>query len=113
MNAVCGAPGPRLRVLGSQGAYVVQHLDGQEDAIRAGLKPDHDGFGDEPPQRWGRLLQGDTVETVPTEPGRWLTFYEGIERALRMGAEPPVQAGDALLAVEVLDTVRRYADRTE
>jgi scyllo-inositol 2-dehydrogenase (NADP+) len=110
-SATSAAPGPRLRVLGSQGAFVVQHLDSQEDSIRAGKQPDEVGFGVEPPQRWGRLMRGDAGEPVPSEPGRWITFYEGVERALRVGAEPPVRADDALMALQVLDTVRRYATR--
>jgi scyllo-inositol 2-dehydrogenase (NADP+) len=108
-SAVCGAPGPRLRVLGSRAAYVVQHLDGQEDQLGAGRAPDEVGFGVEARERWGRLLRGDAGEAVTTEPGRWLSFYEGIERALRTGAEPPVRAEDALLALEILDAVRRDA----
>jgi predicted dehydrogenase len=109
-SALSAAPGPRLRVLGSQGAYVVQHLDGQEEALRAGRQPDDADFGAETPERWGRLMRGDAGEVVPSERGRWLTFYEGVERALRTGAEPPVKAEDALLAMQVLDTVRRRAD---
>ena len=38
-NALAAAPGPRLRVLGSRAAYVVERLDGQEDALRAGRSP--------------------------------------------------------------------------
>src|ERR1035437_168440 len=103
--------GGGLRDLGSQVAFVVQHLDSQEDSIRAGKQPDEVGFGVEPPKRWGRLMRGDAGEPVPSEPGRWITFYEGVERALRVGAEPPVRADDALMALQVLDTVRRYATR--
>jgi scyllo-inositol 2-dehydrogenase (NADP+) len=110
-SAVAAAPGPRLRVLGSQAAYVVQHLDGQEDALRAGLQPDTAGFGADAPDRWGRLLRGDGGEPVQSEPGRWLTFYEGVERAVRTGAPPPVLAEDALTVLEVLEAARRSAER--
>jgi predicted dehydrogenase len=89
----------------------VQHLDGQEDALRAGRQPDAADFGAEAPDRWGRLLHGDTGEPVQSEPGRWLTFYEGVERALRTGAPPPVLAEDALAALEVLDDARHAAER--
>jgi scyllo-inositol 2-dehydrogenase (NADP+) len=112
-SAVAAAPGPRLRVLGSQGAYVVQHLDGQEDALRAGLQPDAAGFGAEAPDRWGRVVHGDAGEPVQSEPGRWLRFYEGVEHAMRTGAPPPVLAEDALAALEVLDAARRSAEPFE
>ncbi len=48
-SAVAAAPGPRLRVLGTAAAFVVECLDGQEDALRAGHRPDEPGFGEEPP----------------------------------------------------------------
>ncbi len=68
-SAVAAAPGPRLRVLGSKAAYVAASLDGQEDALRAGRRPDQRGFGDEPPERWGRLVRGAQEQPVPSAPG--------------------------------------------
>ncbi len=108
-SAVSAAPGPRLRVLGSAGAYVVEHLDGQEEALRAGRRPDDPGFGVEPLERWGRLVHGDEQEPVPSEPGSWSAFYSGVERALRHGEPPPVDPEDALVTLEVLDAARRSA----
>lgn len=108
-SAVAGAPGPRLRVLGSEAAYVVEHLDGQEDALRAGHRPDEAGFGEEPPERWGRLARGDEVEPVRSERGHWGAFYEAVVGALRHGEPPPVDPEDALITLEVLDAARRSA----
>jgi predicted dehydrogenase len=108
-SAVAAAPGPRLRVLGSTGGFVAEHLDGQEDALRAGHRPDEPGFGVEPPERWGRLVHGDGGEPVPTERGRWPAFYEGVARALVEGSPPPVDPADAVAALEVLEAARRSA----
>jgi scyllo-inositol 2-dehydrogenase (NADP+) len=107
-GALSAAPGPRLRVLGSEAAYVVQHLDGQEAALR-GADATAADFGMEPPARWGRLVRGESEETVRSEPGRWRDFYPAVERALRTGAPPPVMGGDAVRALEVLDAARRSA----
>jgi scyllo-inositol 2-dehydrogenase (NADP+) len=109
-SALSAAPGPRVRVQGSAGAYIVQELDGQETALRGGAHPDDRDFGLEPQEHWGRLWRGDRSEVLPSEPGRWLTFYEGVAQTLRTGAPPPVEARDALLALEILDTVRGQAD---
>ena len=109
-SAVAAAPGPRLRVLGTAGAYVVQELDGQEDALRAGRRPD-DGepWGVEPPKRWGRLVRGTEAEPVPSERGRWPRFYGLWERALHGDGPVPVEPEDAVAGLQVLDAVARGA----
>jgi predicted dehydrogenase len=106
-SAVTAAPGPRLRVLGSAGAFVVDEVDGQEDALRDGLRPGRDEpWGVEPPARWGRLVRGDEEEPVPSEPGAWPAFYSGVERWLRCGGEPPVDPADAVRVLEVVEAAR-------
>ena len=101
-SAFTAAPGPRLRVLGSRGAFVVDDVDGQEDALRTGLRPGRD-WGVEPPARWGRLVRGDDVEPVPSERGAWPEFYRGVERWLREGGAPPVDPWDAVRVLEVIE----------
>jgi scyllo-inositol 2-dehydrogenase (NADP+) len=112
-SAVAAAPGPRLRVLGSSAGFVVEHLDGQEDALRAGRRPDEAGFGEVSPARWGRLVRGDEEEPVPSEPGRWAAFYEAVVRSMRHGEPPPVDPRDALATLEVLEAARRSAEHDE
>jgi predicted dehydrogenase len=108
MSALAAAPGPRLRVLGSRAGYLVPEVDGQEDALRSGRRPD-DGepWGIEPESRWGRLVKGGASEPVPSEPGAWPVFYAELERALREGGPPPVDPGDAVATLEVIDAARR------
>ena len=108
---VQGAPGPRFRVRGSAGAYVVFGMDGQEDALVAGRTPAREGdaWGTEPPERWGRLHRGDAGEPVPTERGRWDTFYPAFARAVRGLGPVPVDPRDAVATATVLDAVRRSA----
>ena len=38
-SAVVGAPGPRIRILGTKGALVIDDLDPQEDLLRNGMYP--------------------------------------------------------------------------
>jgi scyllo-inositol 2-dehydrogenase (NADP+) len=110
-SALAAAPGPRLRVLGSRAAYVVDDLDAQENALRAGHRPGEPGFGAQPEERWGRLVRGDECEPVPSAEGRWREFYEGMYRCLRDGAAPPVAAEDAVRDLEILDAARDSATR--
>jgi scyllo-inositol 2-dehydrogenase (NADP+) len=111
-SALAASPGPRLRVLGSRAAYVVDHLDGQEDALRAGHRPDQPAFGEEPVERWGRLVRGDEGEPVRSAEGRWREFYVGVHGCLRDGAAPPVSAQDAVRGLQVLDAARDSARRS-
>ncbi|MDF5758124.1 Gfo/Idh/MocA family oxidoreductase [Spongiactinospora sp. TRM90649] len=108
-SAVAPHLGPRFRVLGSRAAYVKQGLDVQEERLRAGAHPDETGFGDEPPERWGVVRAGDESRRVPTEPGAYLAFYEGVVAALREGAAPPVDPADAVAALAVLEAARASA----
>ncbi len=110
MSALAAAPGPRLRVLGTRAAYVVAEVDGQEDALRSGRRPDDPGeWGVEPESRWGRLVQGEESEPVPSEPGAWPAFYSELERALRAGGPPPVDPADGVATLEVIEAARRSA----
>jgi predicted dehydrogenase len=77
--------------------------------LRAGRHPDEPGFGEVPPARWGRLVRGDEAEPVPSEPGRWPAFYEGVVTSLRTGEPPPVDPRDALDTLEILQAAQRSA----
>lgn len=108
-SAVSAAPGPRFRVLGSGGAFVVDGLDGQEDALRAGRRPHEPTFGEEPPERWGRLFHGDDGTPVRSERGRWSEFYGQVRSAIREGGRVPAEPADAVATSEVIDAARRSA----
>ena len=109
-SLVAAAPGPRLRVLGDRAGYIVTEVDGQEDALRAGVRPsDDEEWGVEPPQRWGRLIIDQNSEAVASERGDWPRFYIELEQALREDSPPPVDPSDAVTGLEVLDAARRSA----
>jgi predicted dehydrogenase len=108
---VQGAPGPRFRVTGTTGSYVVDDVDGQEDALVAGHTPVTLGaaWGAEPAQRWGRVHRGGAGEPVPTLPGAWNTFYPAFAAAVRGRGPLPVDPRDAVATATVLDAARRSA----
>jgi len=96
-SEVAAAPGPRMRALGSKGAFVVEGRDGQEEALRSGLRPGAD-WGVVPEARWGRLVRGDASEPVEPECGAWPEFY-----ARLASGEVPVEPRDSVAALSALE----------
>jgi predicted dehydrogenase len=108
------APGPRFRVSGTTGTYIVDgvdHMDGQEALLKAGRTPAAlgDRWGVEPEHSWGRLHRGTTGAPVRSERGRWDTFYPAVARAVRGEAPMPVDPQDAVGNMMVLDAARSSA----
>lgn len=109
-SAFTPSPGPRLRVQGTAGGFLVPNLDPQEAVLRTGARPDTlDGWGE--PEQWdyGRLIAGERSVPVPPEPGDWPRFYTLLRDALRDGGPPPVDPRDAVEALHVLEAARLAA----
>jgi predicted dehydrogenase len=105
-------PGPRFALHGTLGSWVKHGLDTQEDALKAGLRPDLTQ-----PQAWGidpqcgqlALLQGDgTVQATlhANLNGRWPTFYAALRDAIRGRGQNPVPADGALRVLMLQDLGR-------
>jgi predicted dehydrogenase len=107
-SAVTAAPGPRLRVLGSRAALIVETLDSQEDALREGRRPGGSEWGREPAGRaW--LVAGEASEEIDREPGDWPAFYRGVAAALNGSGPMPVDPSDAVRVLELLELARLSA----
>jgi predicted dehydrogenase len=109
------APGPRFRVTGTTGTYVVDGLDGQEAALKAGRSPAElgDRWGVEPEHTWGRVYRGNTGAPVRSERGRWDTYYPAFAAAVRGDAPVPVDPWDAVRNMDLLDAARISATTGE
>jgi predicted dehydrogenase len=109
-SSIQGSPGPRLRVTGTAGSYVVAGIDGQEPVLVDGRSPATEGerWGVEPEERWGRLWRGETSEPVPSERGRWDTFYPTFAMAVRGAGPLPVDPWDAVASLRVIDAARAF-----
>jgi predicted dehydrogenase len=106
---------PRFRALGDQGTFVALGLDPQEAALRDRADPRDRGFGLRAPGLEATLHDGSgaPTERLAMEPGRWLSYYEGIVAALRSGGAtpPPVTAAEAVGVLELLEAARESAAR--
>jgi predicted dehydrogenase len=108
-SCLAAQTGARMRVMGDRAAFVKQHGDVQEAALRAGERPDAVGWGEDPPDHWGILSDGGTQRAVPSLPGAYQEFYAGMVRALRDGAPPPVDPWDAVAGLEIIEAAQRSA----
>jgi predicted dehydrogenase len=106
------APGPRYRVTGTTGSYVVvPPMDGQEALLVAGHSPaTFSEWGVEPQDRWGHLFRGEQVDVLPSERGAWDTFYPAFAAAVRGEGPLPVDPWDAVATAQLLDAARASAE---
>ena len=105
---VSAAPGPRIELHGLKGSYVKRGMDRQEDALKAGLRPQIDA-----PEAWGAdpdegelsIQQGDTLVRRPlaTERGAYAEYYRQIRDCLLGKGPNPVPAEQALDVMRWLD----------
>jgi predicted dehydrogenase len=113
MSATAAQLGPRFRVLGSDAAYTVSGMDVQEKALRAGRTPKDAGWGQVPPEAYGRLGTPTADRPEHTELGAYQDFYAEVARTLRGEAPPPVDLADAIAGLEIIEAaVRTAADGT-
>lgn len=107
-SAVAGAPGPRVRILGSKGALVINDLDPQEELLRSGKIPTG-GKWDVPTKSTTFIYRGSEVEEIVGEDGNYAMFYTLVAGAIE-GKNPwPIPNEDALLVASLIDQARENA----
>lgn len=109
-SAVVGAPGPRIRILGTKGALVIDELDPQEALLRAGKFPEG-GTWTVPTSSRAFIHRGDEIEEIQSTPGNYAHFYKEVEVAINNGSDWPVSNEDALLVAKIIDQAREVGTR--
>jgi predicted dehydrogenase len=109
-SAVVGAPGPRIRILGTKGALVINELDPQEALLRAGKFPEN-GTWTIPTSSQAFIHRGENVEEIQSIPGNYGHFYKAVDLAITSGAPWPVPNSDALLVASIIDQAREIGTR--
>ena len=104
-SAVVGAPGPRIRILGTKGALVINDLDPQEELLRNGMYP-KGGTWSVPTASRAFIHRGNDVNEIAGENGNYALFYSAVAGAIA-GSNPwPIDNKDALLVAEIIDQAR-------
>ncbi len=104
-SAIAGAPGPRVRILGSEGALVIHDLDPQEALLRSGQLPVN-GIWNLPTSSRAFLHKGDSVEEIEGVPGNYGSFYLHIKGALSGKNDWPVSHEEILAVARIIDKAR-------
>ncbi|MES1157446.1 MAG: Gfo/Idh/MocA family oxidoreductase [Alphaproteobacteria bacterium] len=94
-----------LRVHGARASFVKTGLDPQEAWLRARKPIQAPGFDADAEKDFGVLTDGATHQerVIASERGRWLSYYEGVRRALETNGPPPVDPRDAARNIAILE----------
>lgn len=104
-SAIVGAPGPRIRMLGSNGALVIGELDPQEALLRAGKVP-HEGKWDVPTKSEARIVRGEIVSDLQVEDGNYAKFYALVAGAIAGKNAWPVSKAEIIAVATIIDKAR-------
>ena len=109
-SAVVGAPGPRMRVIGSEGALVIEELDPQEDLLRSGVLP-QDGKWNQPTASAAFIHRGEKVEKFEADHGNYCVFYSLVHDAITNKMPMPISAKEILEVAHIIDQAREMSVR--
>jgi predicted dehydrogenase len=104
-SAIAGAPGPRIRMLGSNGALVIGELDPQEALLRAGKVP-QDGKWEVSTKSEARIIRGEQVSELKVEDGNYAQFYKLVAGAISGENEWPVSKAEIFAVATIIDRAR-------
>ena len=107
-SAVVGAPGPCVRILGTQAALVIHDLDPQENLLKSGLYPEG-GTWAIPTASRAFIHRGDEVEEIVGENGNYALFYSAVAEALAGTSAWPISNDDVLLVAQIIDQAREIS----
>jgi scyllo-inositol 2-dehydrogenase (NADP+) len=105
MSSIAALAKPRFLLHGTGGSFMKYEVDPQEAAM---IKGDIDAAREDPAS-YGRLSDGKTETIIPTQPGRWRSYYENVAAVIN-GTEPPaVRLEEVRRAIAVFDAARQSA----
>lgn len=108
-------PLPRFILQGEKGSFVKYGLDVQEDALKAGERPEAcSDWGHEGEAAYGVLhteMNGVSFRgKLDTLPGDYREYYRGIYRAITENEEPPVTAQQARNVIKIITLAMESAE---
>jgi predicted dehydrogenase len=105
-GALVGAPGPRTRVLGDAGAYLVTSFESEPTPFSILDDIPHAKHDRVHQTHEGWIVRGSERVAVPRAAGAPTDFYRAVVRWLTIGGPVPVDPWDAVRTAAVLDAAR-------
>jgi scyllo-inositol 2-dehydrogenase (NADP+) len=114
-SILAAAPRPRFVLLGTQGSFVKQTVDPQENNLRHGNIPASGPWGAEPEENWGVLTipDGDkfTQRRIPSANCDFRDYYANVRDALLGKADAAVSPEWALNVMRLLEMARESSEK--
>ncbi len=115
-NCLSSLARPRYHLRGAKGNFWKWGLDPQEEALNHIARIADTNWGQEHADHWGTLSVdvdgGMVTRPVPTIPGDYRQYYEGVRDVLAGKSEkPPVTATDAWRVAKILEWARQSSDQ--
>ncbi len=100
-------PGPRFILHGSKGSFLKHGIDPQEDALKNGLKPDVENWGEEDRKQWGHITIDDNKlqqdGRIQSLPGCYQNFYNNVYDVLVKGEEMAIKPNEARDVIRIIE----------
>lgn len=114
-SILAAAPRSHFVLLGTQGSFVKQTVDPQENNLRHGKIPNDGPWGAEPEENWGVLTvpKGDTFsqKRIPSANCDFRDYYANLRDALLGKAAPAVTPEWAVNVMRLLELARESSGR--
>lgn len=102
-------PIPSYVVHGRKGSFLKSRADIQEALLLQNIPPTSENWGIEPESERGLLCtekDGKLIrERIPSMPGNYYLYYDGIYKAMREGGVLPVTAEDGVNVMQIIELV--------
>lgn len=108
VSMLVAAPTPAIVIHGTQGSFIKELCDTQEEQLMAGRFPDEPGFGEEPAGKEGSLTTVGANGQKETDPvhslkGRYMEVFNDVYATIREGRPYPVREDQVLCQMELLE----------
>jgi predicted dehydrogenase len=98
-----------MRVIGSEGALVIEELDPQEALLRSGVLP-HEGKWQQPTASAAFIHRGEKVEKFQADNGNYCVFYSLVHDAITNKSAMPISLQEILDVARIIDQAREMSD---